>query len=292
MATRPNIQAPGLYHLPVGDIMVTAINDGTFQATFDMIAGVGIDECERIERDAFRPVPPKMTMNTFLLQIGDKNVLIDAGCGVSMGPTLGMLCRNLAAMDLGPEDIDTILITHLHPDHINGLVDAEGEAIFPRAELVVNEKELQFFQDPDSPSHSPDGEPQEFFAGMRFATAPYMDRIRTVRDGPLMPGVTAVTQPGHTPGHTGWLVESGNDTVMIWGDILHMPNLQLSAPEAGTILDIDRDLAVATRRRALDMAATDRLRVAGIHFDFPAFGYIVRRANAYAFVPEVWRAVI
>jgi glyoxylase-like metal-dependent hydrolase (beta-lactamase superfamily II) len=164
--------------------------------------------------------------------------------------------------------------------------------VFPCAEIIVNEKELQFFRDPDSPSRAPPGEPQEFFAGMRFATAPYADRIRTVRDGPVMPGVTAVTQPGHTPGHTGWLVESGNDAVMIWGDILHMPNVQLSAPQAGTILDIDRDLAVATRRRALDMAATDKLRVAGIHFDFPAFGHIVRRADAYAFVPEVWRAVL
>lgn len=292
VATRPNIQAPGLYHLTIGDIIVTAVNDGTFQATFDLIAGVGVDECERIERDAFRPVPPKMTMNAFLLQIGDRNVLIDAGCGVSMGPTLGMVGRNLAAMGLGPEDIDTILVTHLHPDHINGLVDAEGKAVFPRAELLINEKELQFFQNPDSPSRAPAGEPQEFFDNMRVRTAPYLDRIRTVRDGPVLSSVTAVTQPGHTPGHTGWLVESGNDAVMIWGDILHMPNLQLAAPEAGTILDIDRELAVATRRRALDMAATDRLRVAGIHFDFPAFGHIVRHADAYAFVPDVWRAVV
>lgn len=292
MANRPDVQAPGLYHLSLGDILVTAVNDGTFQASFDLIAGIELDECERIERQAFRPVPPKMTMNTFLLQIGDRNVLIDAGCGVSMGPTLGMVCRNLGSMHLGPEDIDTILVTHMHPDHINGLVDGEGKAVFPRAELVVNEKELQFFRDPDSPSRTPPGEAQDFFEGMRHATAPYLDRIRTVRDGPVMPGVTAVTQPGHTPGHTGWLVESGNDAVMIWGDIVHMPNLQLSAPEAGTVLDIDRELAVATRRRALDMAATDKLRVAGIHFDFPAFGHIVRRGTAYGFVPEVWRAVV
>jgi glyoxylase-like metal-dependent hydrolase (beta-lactamase superfamily II) len=292
VATRPNIQAPGLYHLAIGDFTVTAVNDGTFQASFDLIVGVELEECERIEREAFRPVPPKMTMNTFLLQIGGKNVLVDAGCGVSMGPTLGMVCRNLSAMGVGPEDIDTILVTHLHPDHINGLVDGEGEAVFPRAEIVVNEKELQFFRDPDSPSRSPPGEPQEFFEGMRRATAPYLDRIRTVRDGPVMSGVTAFTQPGHTPGHTGWLVESGNDAVMIWGDILHMPNLQLAAPQAGTVLDIDRELAVATRRRALDMAATDKFRVAGIHFDFPAFGHIVRRGDGYGFVPDVWRAVV
>ncbi|RUZ38790.1 MBL fold metallo-hydrolase, partial [Mesorhizobium sp. M7A.F.Ca.CA.001.15.1.1] len=102
----------------------------------------------------------------------------------------------------------------------------------------------------------------------------------------------AVTQAGHTPGHTGWLIESGGDSVMIWGDIVHMPHLQFTAPQAATILDIDRDLAVATRRRALDMAAADRLRVAGIHLDFPAFGHVERRGGGYAFVPEVWRAVV
>jgi glyoxylase-like metal-dependent hydrolase (beta-lactamase superfamily II) len=292
MIAKPQCQPSGLYHIAIGDILVTAVNDGTFQASFDLIAGIDHEECARIERAAFRPVPPKMTMNAFLIQTGDHLALIDTGCGTSMGPTLGMVCRNLATMGVEPGDIDTILVTHLHPDHINGLVDEQGAAIFPNAELIVNEAELQFFRDPESPSRSPQGEPQEFFAGAARATRPYEERIRTVRDGPVLPGVTAITQPGHTPGHTGWLVERGNDAVMIWGDIAHMPTLQLAAPHAGTILDIDREQAVATRKKAFDMAATDRLRIAGIHLDFPAFGHIERRGAAYAFVPEVWRAVV
>lgn len=292
VTARPQCQPSGLYHLAIGDVLVTAVNDGTFQASFDLVAGIDREECVRIERSAFRPVPPKMTMNAFLLQVGDRTAIVDAGCGTSMGPTLGMVCRNLAAMGVTPADIDLILVTHMHPDHINGLVDDDGEAVFPNAELVVNEAELAFFRDPMSPSRSPEGEPQEFFAGFRKATRPYADRIRTVRDGPVLPHVTAVTQPGHTPGHTGWLVESGGDAVMIWGDIVHMPHLQFTAPEAGTILDIDREQAVATRRRALDMAATDRIRVAGIHLDFPAFGHVERSGRGYVFVPEVWRAVV
>lgn len=291
-AAKPHCQPSGAYHIAIGDMMVTAVNDGTFQATFDMIAGIDQEDCIRIETAAFRPVPPKMTMNAFLLRTGDHVALVDAGCGTRSGPTLGMVCRNLAAIGIVPADIDTILITHMHPDHINGLIDEAGEAVFANAELVVNEAELQFFRDPMSPSRSPDGEPQEFFEGFRRATRPYGERIRTVRDGPVMPGIIAVTQAGHTPGHTGWLVESGGDSVMIWGDIVHMPHLQFTAPEAATILDIDRDLAVATRRRALDMAAADRLRVAGIHLDFPAFGHVERRGGGYAFVPEVWRAVV
>ena len=218
-------------------------------------------------------------------------MLVDTGCGVSMGPTLGMLTDNLRSMRVEPEAIDTVLMTHLHPDHVNGLIDAHGEAVFPKAELVVNEAELNFFRDPDSPGRSPP-ETLEFFEGARLAIAPYSDRIRTIRDGPLFPGVTAVTQAGHTPGQTAWLIESGNESVMIWGDVVHMPSLQMAAPQAGTVLDIDREQAIATRKRALDMAATDRIRVAGTHFDFPAIGHIERRTTGFGFVPEVWRAFV
>ena len=236
-------------------------------------------------------IPPKMTMNAFLVQIAGQRMLVDTGCGVSMGPTLGMLTENLRSMGIEPEDVDTVLMTHLHPDHVNGLIDEHGQAVFPKAELVLNEVELNFFRDPNSPSRSPP-ETLEFFEGARLATAPYMARIRTVRDGPVFPGVTAITQAGHTPGQTAWLIESGNESVMIWGDVVHMPHLQMAAPQAGTVLDVDRAQAVATRKRALDMAATDRIRVTGTHFDFPAIGHIERRTTGFGFVPEVWRALV
>jgi glyoxylase-like metal-dependent hydrolase (beta-lactamase superfamily II) len=292
VSQRPKTQPPGLYHLALGDIVVTAVNDGMFQASFDLVSGLDRGECERLERSAHRVVPPRMTMNTFLLQLDGRLALIDAGCGVSMGPTLGMVTRNLASMGVEPGDIDTILMTHLHPDHMNGLIDADGGAVFPRAELVMHENELSFFDDETSPARTPAGEAQEFFALARRATAPYRSRIRTVRDGPVLPGVTAVNTPGHTPGHTAWMVESAGDTVLIWGDIVHMPYLQLAAPQVGTVLDIEPDLAVATRRRILDMAVADGLRVAGIHLDFPAFGHIERAGTGYRFNPQVWRPIV
>ncbi len=288
----PRRQPPGLHHLVVGDALVTAVNDGTFQASFDLIVGIDRSECERIEKAAFRPIPPKMTMNAFLVQIVGRRMLVDTGCGVSMGPTLGMLTDNLHSMGIEPDDIDAVLMTHLHPDHVNGLVDEHGQAVFPKAELVVNEAELNFFRASNSPGRSPP-ETLEFFEGARLATAPYADRIRTIRDGSLFPGVTA-DHPGGAHAGPDRLADQNRETktVMIWGDVVHMPTLQMAAPEAGTVLDIDRGQAIATRKRALDMAATDRIRVAGTHFDFPAIGHIERRTTGFGFVPEVWRAFV
>ena len=291
MFRKPTLQPPALYHLALGDFIITAVNDGTYQSSFDFITGVDQQECERLELAAFRVVPPRLTMNTFLVQRDGHTALIDAGCGVSMGPTLGQVVNNLAAMGIKPSDIDTLLMTHLHPDHMNGLIDGQGKAVFPRAELVLNAAELQFFDDETAIDRAPP-DAKGFFAEARAATAPYRDRIRTVKDGPALPGVTAITFPGHTPGHTAWLVESAGDTVLIWGDIVHMPALQFAAPEAGTVIDIHPEQAIAMRRRALDMAATDKLRVAGIHMDFPAFGHIVRAGHAYSFIPDVWKVMV
>jgi glyoxylase-like metal-dependent hydrolase (beta-lactamase superfamily II) len=209
---------------------------------------------------------------------------------VTHGPTLGHVVANLAAIGVAPDDIDLILLTHLHPDHANGLIDGAGQPIYPRAELVLHERELNFFLDDDSPSRSP-AETQGFFAEAKAAIAPYRDRIRTIRDGPVLGGITAVLHPGHTPGQTGWMLDSEGQQLLIWGDIVHMPGVQLPAPEAGTVLDVDPTQAIATRRRTLDMAAADRFRVAGIHLDFPAFGHVAKAGDGYRFIPDVWSSL-
>jgi glyoxylase-like metal-dependent hydrolase (beta-lactamase superfamily II) len=265
--SKPAQQTPGVHHFGLGDVVVTALNDGMIGDTafnfFDVVTNLPKVAAEALHRAAFRAVPPKLAVNAFLLHLSDRLVL-------------------------KPDDIDTILVTHLHPDHVGGLVDGAGNAAFPKAELVVHEADAAYWSDDKVLSEAPEGPERQFVLLSRATLAAYRDRTRTVTGGETVAGVTAVPAPGHTPGHTGWLVASGGDALLIWGDIVHLPGIQFAHPEAGMAFDVDGAQASATRRRIMDMATTDRLRVTGMHLDFPGFGHVVRAGGAYAFVPEPW----
>ena len=287
--TRPERQAPGVYHRMVGDIAVTALNDGMFQGSFELLAEFDPAEAERLHRACFRAVPPNLTVNSFLLHLPDgRRVLVDSGCGGHLGPALGKLEANLAVLGVTPAEVDVVLATHLHPDHAGGLTDAEGAALFPAAELVVHAAEARFWRD-DAVLAGAASDQDRMFVGLaRQALAAHRDRTREIASGEVLPGITAIPASGHTPGHTGWLIASGGELLLIWGDIVHLPGIQFARPQAGLVFDVDRAAAIATRRRMMDMAAADRLLVAGMHLDFPAFGHVARAAEGYAFVPEVW----
>ena len=286
--SRPDRQPAGVHHLAVGDIVVTALNDGQFDGAFDWLVGVEAAEATALHQASFRAVPPRITVNAFLVRLPDRLVLVDSGCGGAMGPDMGRLAAHLTAIGVAPGDVDAVLATHLHPDHVGGLVDADGRAVFPNAELVVHEAEPRFWGDEAVLAGASEMN-REFVLLARKVMAAYGNRMRQVAGGEVLPGVTAVPEPGHTPGHSGWLIASGGDSLLIWGDIVHMPGVQFARPQAGIGFDVDGAQAIATRQRIMDMAATDRLRVAGMHLDFPAFGHVARAAQGYAFVPEVWR---
>ena len=280
----------GIYHLRVGDITVTALNDGMIEGSTEIIAGVSQAEAEAQLRSAFRRLPPRLTVNAFLLTIGGKHVLVDAGSGTAMGPEHGGMRRHLDALGIAPAAIGTILLTHAHIDHASGLIDDAGGAFFPNAELVVHEAETGFWLDAAKAAAAPEAMRDSFALAKRCLT-PYGNRTRTVRDGTeALPGIVARHLPGHTPGHSGWLVSSGADALLIWGDVVHLPGLQFARPEAGMVFDNDVEQARGSRRRAFEMAASERMRVAGMHLDFPGFGYVARSGSGYVFVPEVWSA--
>jgi glyoxylase-like metal-dependent hydrolase (beta-lactamase superfamily II) len=286
-AFRPTHQTPGVHHRNVGEVVVTALNDGMFEASFDWLTNIDAADPPALHQASFRAIPPRITVNAFLAQLGERLVLVDSGCGGVMGPSLGRLADNLAAMGVAPAAIDTVLLTHLHPDHVGGLVDAAGKALLPNAELIVHEAEPPFWQD-DAVLAQASEEDRGFVLLARSVLDAYRGRVRTIASGEALPGITAVPAPGHTPGHTGWLIASAADSLLIWGDIVHMPGVQFARPGAGMGFDIDGAQAIATRQRIMDMAATDRLLVAGMHLDFPTFGHLARAGDGYAFIPEVW----
>ncbi len=200
--------APGAAHSrKIGDIEVTALSDGVLAAPLDVVLDMDKAEAERLA--GTKPGEPKpIAVNAFLLELGGRWALVDTGAGNTMGPTLGKLPDNLRACGVAPEEIETIFLTHLHPDHSNGLVDDGGRAVYPNAEIMLHEREAQFWLDRDEATGASE-RIRRNIAKAAVTTAPYRDRMRTVRDGEVVPGVSALLLAGHTPGHTGWLIAVG-----------------------------------------------------------------------------------
>ena len=268
----------------IGDITVTALSDGVLAAPLDVVLGVERTEIERLAGRKPGELLP-IAVNAFLLERAGRWALVDTGSGNSMGPTLGKLPQNLRALGVAPERIETIFLTHLHPDHSNGLVDDAGNAIYPNAQVILHETEAAFWLDRDEASGATE-RIRRNIAKTAITMAPYRERMRTVRDGEAVPGISALLLAGHTPGHTGWLVRSGKDGLLIWGDLVHLAAIQIARPDTGLVYDVDPQAACATRRRMFDRVAADKLAVAGAHLDLPGFGTIVRKGAGFAFEPD------
>jgi glyoxylase-like metal-dependent hydrolase (beta-lactamase superfamily II) len=268
----------------IGDFSVTAVSDGVLNSNHDVILGVERAESERMTGIPYgQPLP--LDVNCFVIRYRDHIMLSDAGTGHSYGPTLGKLPQNLRAAGIAPENVDTILLTHLHPDHSFGLVDPQGRPIFPNAHLIVHEVEAAFWLD-----REPRPDDSERIArntkAQRTTLAPYAGRIRRVRDGEVLPGIAAIMRPGHTPGHTTWLLQSGNERLLLWGDIVHLAAVQVPRPDAALIFDVDPELAKASRQAAFDWVSRERVSVGGAHLGFPGFGKLERAGPGFVFRPE------
>lgn len=276
----------GFHSIRVGHVEVTALHDGFLHGSMAIITGVDQDTAATTLQRHFRAVPPVIGITTFLLRDANGLTLIDAGTGSKMGPEIGKIVEQMALMGISPGNIGRIVLTHVHSDHAGGLTDTAGRAVFANAELVLPVEEHDFWLDADRVW------PDRLQKGRDLAIGtltPYRDRTRLVADGQEgAPGITRVALPGHTPGHSGWMLNSGSESLLFWGDIVHLPGLQFTRPDATLIYDVDAAGAESSRRRALDMAATDRLHIAGPHVDFPGFGHVVRRLEGFGFVPDMW----
>jgi glyoxylase-like metal-dependent hydrolase (beta-lactamase superfamily II) len=247
----------------IGRFQIRTVSDGILKTGLDVLVGLDQAEKERLAGVAGSE-PIFLPVNCFLLEIEGEPALIDVGAGTTMGPTLGKLPGNLQALGIAPESIRYILLTHIHPDHSNGLVDAAGQAIYPNAEVIVHEREARFWlereEKPDDPERVRRGT-----EAARFSTKPYRDRMRQVSDGVVFPGISVRLNAGHTPGHSGWLLQSDDDCLLIWGDIVHLASVQVPRPETVLVFDVDQAAARQSRLKVFDWVATERIRVAGAH---------------------------
>ena len=292
MPLPPAGQIAGIYHRRVGDIVVTALSDGFFITEREMTRNLAREELAQALAASFRDTVI-FSVNAFLIRAGGRIALLETGSGNYLGPTLGHLIGNVQAAGVMPAEVDTVLLTHMHPDHSAGLTDmTTGARNFPNAELVVHENEPRHWYDDAKMAAASDLYKHLHFQMTREQTQPYLDRMRTFVKGEVFPGVTAIPSHGHTPGHTAFLIESRNERLLVWGDTIHIPEVQFARPEIAMVPDTDPDAAVASRRRILDMAASERLLVTGMHMHFPGFGHVARERDAFRFHPEAWRQTL
>lgn len=288
----PQQQIVPVYHRRIGEIVVSALSDGVTARTHEMMNNVSKVEGDQHLEVAFRN-EYLLSINAFLIHSGNRIALIDTGSGNYLGPECGSLLANIIAAGVNPADIDTVLLTHMHPDHSAGLTDmSTGQGNYPNAELIVHENEPKHWFDDAAMSRGTEREKKLMFQQAREQCAPYKDRMRTFTSGEQFPGVTAVPCHGHTPGHCGFMIESANEALLIWGDTVHMPEVQVSNPRVTMTVDVSPSDAVESRQRIFDRAAADRLLVTGMHLHYPGFGYIAKEANTYRYVPEPWKQTL
>lgn len=276
--------AEALRRIKLGDYTVTAYSDGLFQTTIDVTVGIDKKVTQEISGKSLTD-PVYLSVNAFLVEGRGIRALVDAGSGDTMGPALGKLPDNLRAAGIALDSITHVLLTHIHPDHSNGLIDGAGQAWFPNAELVVQDAEMKFWCERDL-SQAAHERQRTNMVRARAAVAPYAKRTTRIGDGEFLRGIHAQMSPGHTPGHNTWIIEGGGESLIIWGDTIHMAFLQLARPDIAFIFDVDPAQAVASRRRLLDQVASDRTHIAGMHLDFPGYGFVARRDGRYFIDPE------
>ncbi|MDA3922159.1 MAG: MBL fold metallo-hydrolase [Salinisphaera sp.] len=286
MTNQPTQQTANVHHLRIGDLVLTTLIDAYMEGAFQLLQNIDESEARRLHQESRRPTPPRITLNVYLLDTGNQKILIDTGFGPVGGGTGGRLLDGLKIAGYTPDDIDTVLITHVHPDHVGGLIDDDDRSVFSNATILVPAGELDYWGG-DMPEDVSDAQKRQFEAAHRVIKA-VGSQMQHLEGTEVLPGITRVPLPGHTPDHSGYRITSGNDQVLIWTDIVHLPQIQFPYPDATVAFDTDPAQAAATRKQIMAEVAQSREMIAGHHLDFPGVGYVIEDGDGYRFLPHVW----
>ncbi|MCY1271524.1 Metallo-beta-lactamase superfamily protein [compost metagenome] len=282
-------QVPGYYRMAVGDLEITALYDGYVDLGTNLLKGASAEDIQGLLARMFIESSKgvQTAVNAYLVNTGKHLVLVDSGSSKCFGPTLGGILGNLKAAGYQPEQVDSVLLTHLHPDHACGLLDANGKPAFANATVFVSQDEAGYWLNPDVAAKAP-ADSKQFFDMAQNAVAPYKaaGKLKTFAAGDaLVEGVSAAPSPGHTPGHSGYLFSSKGQNLLVWGDVMHSHATQFANPEIAIEFDVDSPRAIASRKQVFADAARDKLWVAGAHLPFPGLGHVRSEGKGYAWVP-------
>jgi len=277
----------GYYLMHLGDAEVVALSDGTVPQDFSkLLTNVSPKEVSDQLTKHYETEPVELSVNSYLIKVDGKLILVDAGTAGAYGPTLGHLTENLKRVGYEPEQIDAVLLTHIHLDHTGGLMDGDKLA-FPNATIYASKAEVEFWFGEKSKKEAPESL-KNYFSQAEATVGPYLKagKVKTFSYGnELFPGITPIAAPGHTPGHTFYALESKGQKLLFWGDIMHAAEVQFRDPSVTIVYDVDTKIAAAQRKRAFADAAKNGYLVAGDHLSFPGIGRLRTEGSSYIWLP-------
>lgn len=285
--------APGYYRMMLGDFEITALSDGTVDLPVDkLLTNTQPGKVTTALNQSFLKAPVETSVNAYLINTGSQLVLVDTGAAGLFGPTLGKLIGNLKAAGYQPEQVDAVVITHMHPDHVGGLVAGDQRA-FPNATVHADQHDADFWLSQAQMEKAP-ADAKGFFQGAMASLNPYVNAGKFKGfngDTELVPGIKAQASRGHTPGHSTYVVESKGQKLVLWGDLMHVAAVQFANPAVTIAFDTDSKAAAAQRQKAYADAAKNGYWVAASHLSFPGIGHLRREGKGYRFVPTNYSVV-
>jgi glyoxylase-like metal-dependent hydrolase (beta-lactamase superfamily II) len=281
---------PSSYHMLLGEVEIIALSDGSIPLELNkVLTNIKPGEVERLANHNFQTPIVEASVNAYLIKKDGKLILVDAGTAELYGPSLGHLPASLIKAGYQPEQINAVLITHIHTDHTGGLMDG-NKMVFPNATIYVSKKEADFWLSEESYAKAP-ARLKKYFDEARLKMTPYVKagKVKTFDYGAeLFPGILPVASAGHTPGHTFYQVSSKGERMMFWGDIMHAAAVQFDNPDITIDFDVDPAAAAKARKKAYEDAAAKRYWIAADHLSFPGIGHIRKTGSGYSWFPIIY----